>query len=139
MVTEPTRKHVLVVDDEPDFATLLRSFLTKAGYTVAMAHTTEDALAQARERRPDLITLDIHMPRRSGVFFYRKLMLDQAFHSIPVVVVTAVTRDNEMENLIKRLLETDDLPRPKAYLEKPVEGPRFLKTVRQAFASSDSG
>jgi len=140
MVTElRTEKHVLVVDDEPDFAALLRSFLTKAGYSVATAHNSDDALAQARVRKPDLISLDICMPRKSGVLFYRKLMEDQAFHNVPVVVVTAVTRDRGMINLVKRLLEPDELPPPRAYLEKPVEGPRYLETIQQVLASSEPG
>ena len=96
-------KHVLVVDDEPDFAALLRSILQKAGYAVAVAYTCEDAFAQVRRARPDLITLDIHMPRKSGVFFYRKLRADERYREIPVVVVTGVTRhDREMENIIQR-------------------------------------
>ena len=139
MVTEPgPERHVLVVDDEPDFAALLRSFLSKAGYSVATAHNSDDALAQARAHRPDVISLDICMPRKSGVMFYRKLMEDQAFHNVPVVVVTAVTRDREMTNLIKRLLEPDELPPPRAYLEKTVERPHYLETIQQALASSES-
>jgi CheY-like chemotaxis protein len=136
---EPTAKHVLVVEDEPDFAALLRSMLTKAGYTVATAYNCEDALAETRKHRPDVITLDIHMPRKSGVFFYRKLKADEAFRDVPVVVVTGVTRDKEMESLIHSLLEPGDLPAPEAYLEKPVERPRFLRTVQQALSSGRSG
>ena len=133
------KKHVLVVDDEPDFAALLRSILLKAGYTVAMAYTCEDALLQVRKTRPDLITLDIHMPRKSGVFFYRKLKADKKFLDVPVVVVTALTRnDKEMENIIHSLLEPDNLPHPAAYLEKPVDGPRLLEAIQEALSSSTS-
>jgi CheY-like chemotaxis protein len=79
------------------------------------------------------------MPRKSGVFFYRKLKADEAFRDVPVVVVTGVTRDKEMESLIHSLLEPGDLPAPEAYLEKPVERPRFLRTVQQALSSGRSG
>ena len=134
-----TSKHVLVVDDEPDFAALLRSILVTAGYTVTTAHDCDHALAQARRHKPDIITLDIQMPRKSGVVFYHKLKKDNAFRDVPVVVVTGLTHDKEMENLIHSLLEPDRLPPPQAYVEKPVDGPRFLETIEEALSSSASG
>jgi CheY-like chemotaxis protein len=130
-------KHVLVVEDEPDFAALLRSMLVRAGYTVATAYDCEDALAQVREHRPDLITLDMKMPGRSGIFFYRKLKADKAFRDVPVVVVTGLTRDDrDMENLIHSFLETEKVPYPQAYVEKPVDATGFLKTVGEAISSA---
>lgn len=128
-----TVRHVLVVDDEPDFAALLRSILTGAGYTVATAYNGEDAMIEVHERRPDVITLDMKMPGKSGVFFYRKLKADEALQDLPVIVVTALTRDDrDMENLIHSLLEPDNLPHPQAYLEKPIDEPLLLKTIEDA-------
>ena len=133
-------KHVLVVEDEPDFAALLRSILLKAGYTVATAYNCEDALSQVRQARPDVITLDIGMPRKSGVFFYRQLKADEKSRDIPVVVVTALTRnDKEMENIIRSLMEPENVPHPEAYVEKPVDGPRFLTTIKDVLRSSKCG
>jgi two-component system, OmpR family, alkaline phosphatase synthesis response regulator PhoP len=133
-----TSKHVLVVDDEPDFAALLRSILVTAGYTVTMAHECEGALKQARMRRPDIITLDIQMPRKSGIHFYHTLKKDEAFRDVPVVVVTGLTHDREMESLIHSLLEPDKLPHPQAYVEKPIDAPRFLATIEEALFSITS-
>ncbi|MBC8870250.1 MAG: response regulator [Planctomycetes bacterium] len=135
---QTTAKHVLVVDDEPDFADLLKSILAGAGYEVTVAHNSDQALDSARQCKPDLITLDIHMPRKSGVFFFRKLTEDEAFRDVPVVVVTGLTRDGEMQNLIRRLLDAEDLPSPRAYLEKPIEREHFLETIRQMLESSKS-
>lgn len=135
-----TAKHVLVVEDEPDFAALLRSILARAGYTVATAYNGEDALVEVRKHRPDIITLDMKMPRQSGVHFYRTLKKDHAFRDVPVVVVTGLTRDDkDMENLIRSLLEPENVPHPEAYVEKPVDEPRFLKTIQEALASSMAG
>ena len=132
-----TTKHVLVVEDEPDFAALLRSILRRAEYTVTTAYHCEQALSLARELRPDLITLDMQMPGESGPLFYRKLKADEALREIPVVVVTGVTQgDKEMENLVRSFLETEDVPRPQAYVEKPVDGPHFLGTIREVLLSS---
>ena len=132
-------KHVLIVDDEPDFADLLRSILVNAGYTVATAYNCEDALAQVRKTRPHVITLDMQMPRESGAIFYRKLKRDEQLRVIPVVVVTGVTRDDkDMETIVRALLEPDNLPHPEAYLEKPVDGPSLLKTIEEAMSTSKS-
>lgn len=138
MTGKPARRdHVLVVDDEPDFAALLRSILSSAGYTVSVAHNCEDALVAARKLRPDLITLDVGMPRKSGVFFYRKLKKDIHYRKcrkIPVVLVTAVTRDKEMERIIRIFVEADDVPHPQAYLEKPIDGPELLATIEETIS-----
>ena len=132
-----TPKHVLIVDDEPDFAALLQSILTKAEYSVSVAHSCEDALTEVHKKRPDIITLDIQMPRKSGPLFYRTLKKDEGFQDIPVVVVTAVTAaDKDMENLVHALLETDHMPHPDAYLEKPIEGPELLETLQKVLSSA---
>jgi CheY-like chemotaxis protein len=129
------KKHVLVVEDDPDFAALLRSILVKAEYTVAMAHNCEDALSEVHEARPDIITLDMQMPRESGAVFYRKLKRDKQLRNIPVVVVTGVTRDDsDMKTLVHSLLEPDNVPHPQAYLEKPVDGPSLLRTIEEALS-----
>ena len=133
----PTAKQVLIVEDEPDFATLLRSLLETAGYTVATAHDCDDAMVQARRHKPDMITLDIQMPRKSGVFFYRKLKADRAFRDVPVVVVTGLTRDDAvMETLIRTMLDPGHVLPPHAYVEKPIEGPSFLKTIEETLEAA---
>jgi CheY-like chemotaxis protein len=129
---------VLIVEDEPDFAALLASILIKAGYSVATAYNCENALLQVRNARPDLITLDIQMPRKSGAFFYRKLKADERLRDIPVVVVTGLTADKEMETLIRRFLDPDDVPHPEAYVEKPIDGPSFLRTLEGVLSVSRS-
>jgi CheY-like chemotaxis protein len=139
MSNDPTtQKHVLIVEDEPDFADLLQSILVDAGYSVATAYNCEDALAKVRTTRPHVITLDMQMPRESGAIFYRKLKKDEKFRDIPVVVVTGVTRDDrDMKTLVQALLEPDNVPHPEAYLEKPVDGPSLLKTLEEAMSAGN--
>ena len=133
-------KHVLVVEDEPDFAALLRSILVKAGYTVAMTYNADEAFSQVHEVRPDLITLDIQMPGKSGALFYRKLKADEVFRDIPVIVVTGLTRDDQdMASVIRSFLETENIPHPEAYVEKPVDGPRLLGTIQDVLGSEKHG
>ncbi|NIA01586.1 MAG: response regulator [Bacteroidia bacterium] len=102
---------------------------------MATAYNGEDALSQVRNARPDIITLDMQMPRESGAIFYRRLKKDEKFRNIPVVVVTGVTRDDQdMKNLVRSLLEPDNVPHPEAYLEKPVDGPSLLGTLKEILA-----
>ena len=129
-------KHVLIVEDEPDFAALLQSILTKGGYSVATAHNWEDALKELDNRTPDLITLDVNIPEKSGVFFYRDIKAHQRFRDIPVIVVTGLTRDDEeMESIIRSLMELEHLPHPEAYIEKPPESDELLECVENCLAS----
>jgi len=69
---------ILVVDDEQDVRTYLRTLFTKDGYEVVTAEDGDDALARARETHPDLIFLDILMPKRTGIMAYRRLRSSSA-------------------------------------------------------------
>jgi len=138
MTTNPeSARHVLVVDDEPDMVALLRSLLLRAGYSVAAALDANDAWMQVCERKPDVITLDIRMPRQSGALLYRKLKADPEFRDIPVVVVTATTvEDREMEHMVRTFLEPDHIPHPHAYVGKPINEHELLEAVSSALVLS---
>lgn len=127
------RASVLVVEDERDYAELLAAALEGGGYSVEYAVDGIDALERVRSRRPDVITLDIQMPRKGGVLFYRELKSNPSFSDIPVVVVTDITKDDrDMETFVKTFLEVEHLPMPDAYLEKPVDNQDLLRVVGDA-------
>ena len=133
------RKRVLVVEDEPDFAALLSSILMKAGYEVTTVFDGVSAMLRVHETRPDLITLDIQMPRKSGLHFYRQLKSHETYGDTPVVIVTGLTRDDrDMEILIRSFLEPENIPHPEAYVEKPVDEPRLLAAIQEALSASTS-
>ena len=128
----------LVVEDEPDYATLISEILQEDGYSVATASDGIEALGSVRKQRPDVITLDIQMPRKGGVEFYRELKSDPEFNEIPVVVVTGITRDDrDMETFVRTFLEVEHLPMPDAYLEKPVDDEELLRVIRDALRSEE--
>jgi len=134
-MTEETPKQVaaLVVEDERDYAELLATVLEGDGYAVEYAVDGADALERVRSRRPDVITLDVQMPRKSGIQFYRELKSDPVFVEIPVVVVTGITKDDrDMETFVRAFLEVEHLPMPDAYLEKPVDNDDLLRVVGDA-------
>ncbi|MHC4590261.1 MAG: response regulator, partial [Planctomycetota bacterium] len=82
-------KTVLVVDDEPDVREYLASILRDARFNVLTAADGEEALEIARRDRPDFISLDLVMPRKSGQKVLYELRKDKALSRIPVLIVTA--------------------------------------------------
>src|SRR6185503_15934422 len=86
---------ILAVDDTPENLEILRVRLEANGYEVATAADGEEALAAARKLAPDLILLDVMMPKRDGISVVRELKADPVLRTIPVVLVTAKsdTRD----------------------------------------------
>ena len=115
---------VLVVEDVPDERSFLVSVLEDAGYAVKEAADGAEALSAVAADRPDLITLDITMPEKSGVAVYRKLKTDPDLKDIPVVVVTGLS--SEFEQFISSRTQ---VPSPEGYVAKPVDHEELLRTV----------
>ncbi len=126
-----SKAHVLIVEGDPDFASSLQLLLMQDGYSTSVAHDGVDALDAVRKRIPELITLDVKLAKRSGLFFYRQLKTDDLLKDIPVIVISGLScRDPEMEAFIYTFLyEVDNLPAPQAFFEKPVEKYSFLRVV----------
>ena len=132
---ETNKKKILVVEDDRDFATLMVSFLTARGHSAVQAHSCDDGLEKVRAIRPDLVTLDLRMPQKSGLHFYRRMKSWDNFRDVPVVVVTGIMRDDrDMENLVRAFLEIDHVPPPDAYVDKPFEGREFVEVVESVLA-----
>ena len=83
---------ILVVDDDSNTARLVRLYLQKEGHTVMEAHDGEEGLAVAREKRPDLIVLDIMMPKMDGIEVCRVLRQES---DVPIIMLTARTTDED--------------------------------------------
>jgi CheY-like chemotaxis protein len=79
---------VLVIDDDPSVLDLMQRVCSKAGYRVITTRSGEEGLRLAREKKPDLITLDVIMPGMDGWAVLATLKKDEALSRIPVVVVT---------------------------------------------------
>ncbi|MGB8181196.1 MAG: phosphate regulon transcriptional regulator PhoB, partial [Stellaceae bacterium] len=81
--------HILVVEDEPALATLLRYNLEKEGFSVAEAHDGEEALLQLSERTPDAVLLDWMLPQVSGLEICRRIRRTPEWRGLPVIMLTA--------------------------------------------------
>ncbi|MEW5736021.1 MAG: response regulator [Thermodesulfobacteriota bacterium] len=126
-----SEKTILVVDDEPDVRNFLAAFLSDAGFTVKTAHDGVDALEKAFADPPDLITLDMVMPRQSGTRVMRELKKNEKTASIPVIVITAHARDELGSDEIKELNAFTAHLRPKYVMEKPVTPEKLTRSIAE--------
>ena len=84
-------KKILIVDDDPNIVTYLEDFFGDNGYETCSATDGSEALAVVKNEKPDLITLDLEMPEEWGPRFYRKLMKEEEFRKIPVIVISGLS------------------------------------------------
>ncbi len=110
---------ILVVDDEPQIVRLVRAYLEEAGYRVAIAYDGEEALYAARQEKPDLIVLDILMPRMDGLEFIRQIRREQ---DVPIIVLTA--RSEETDRIVGLEMGADD------YVTKPFSPRELVARVK---------
>jgi DNA-binding response OmpR family regulator len=89
MTEEPTRRVILVADDDRDIVDLVTIGLGRSGYEILQAFDGQEALDLALERVPDLCVLDVTMPCLDGYEVTRRLRVNQATQSIPIVLLTA--------------------------------------------------
>lgn len=115
-----SEKRILVVDDEPDVRDFLSTCLEDAGFQVETAIDGFDALEKIEQDPPDLITLDLLMPRISGIKLMRKLRRNKAWKQIPVIIVTAHAKDELGQKDLEDLYAEEVTPVPEHIIEKPI-------------------
>ena len=108
------RKNVLVVEDEPDFRSLIGSILEAHGYEISEASSMREAMEILQTKTIDLITLDLRMPKAnrkmraywfSGLHLYRQIKARDEFKEIPIIVVSGVMReDGDMNSLVRTFI-----------------------------------
>jgi DNA-binding response OmpR family regulator len=123
---------VLVVDDEPQIATIARDYLTRAGFTVAVAADGTSALDLARQNRPDLVVLDLGLPHLDGLAVARALRHDS---DVPIIMLTA--RVDETDRLAGFEVGADDyVTKPFSPRELVARGTPGLRRARHAPAAA---
>jgi CheY-like chemotaxis protein len=132
-MAETAAKKILIVDDEDDIITYLSTLLSDAGYDVEVARDGVEAMAAVRKGPPALVSLDITMPNKSGVRFYREMREDPTLRAIPIVIVTGVTNpwaSKAGKGTLQDFLSTrKQVPPPDGYFEKPVKRDAYLAKV----------
>ena len=119
MTANPAK--ILVVDDEPHIAELIRFVVSKDGYEPNVVHNGEDALRQAKEWGPDLIILDVMMPGMDGYEVCEKLKADPQTSAIPVMMLTALNMGENLEQALEKKADW--------YLTKPFDPAHLRKRV----------
>ncbi len=124
-------KKVLVVDDDPDVVTFNVTIVEELGYTPLVAKNGEEGLKIVKEEKPDLVILDVLMPRQSGIRLYRELKTDESLGQIPVIMLSAIAEKTFLRSQ-KALTEfgEDKIPEPEIYLEKPIEPEELGKIIK---------
>jgi DNA-binding response OmpR family regulator len=125
------RKRILVVDDEIYIVHILEFTLTMEGYEVITAGDGEEALRKMEQERPDLVVLDIMMPKLDGYEVCRRLREDEEFRMVPVILLSAKGRPIDRETGME--VGADD------YMVKPFSPRRLLEKIRELLARQELG
>ncbi|MEW5925446.1 MAG: response regulator [Candidatus Zixiibacteriota bacterium] len=125
-MTTPAERTILVVDDEEDVRSFLELALREAGFRVITAADGNEALEAVKKSLPDLISLDLVMPKKSGAKFYRELTKNKQWAKIPIIIVTGHARDDLGKADLKELTMSG----PGIYIEKPVRPERYVAAVK---------
>lgn len=117
-----TPKTILVIEDDPHGAELLQALLERAGNAVFRAADGEEGVRLAQERLPHLITVDVKLPKLDGYGVCRKLKADPRTKDIPILMVTGMTRTEDLEKGVAS--GVDD------FISKPINRLEFLARVK---------
>ena len=125
-------KKVLVVDDDLDVRKLVSKLVERGGYQAIAAVNGIEGMNIIKEDKPDLIILDILMPKQSGVRMYRELKTNEALRDIPVIVLSAIAPKSFFRS--QEILDEfagQSIPEPEAYIEKPEEPEELLELIKR--------
>ena len=125
-------KKILVIDDEEDTVIYLETLLQDNGYNTVSARNGQDGLEKVRSENPDLVILDVSMPEKSGMRFYKEAKSDPDLAQIPVVFVTGVTGYARDKDALRKFIGSrSSIPNPEGFFSKPIEREEFLKKLEE--------
>lgn len=121
---------IIVIDDDPDIVEATKIILESSDYEVISADDGDTGMEMIKSERPDLIILDIMMPKEDGDFVARALKKDPELANIPIIVITALEEKRKM----KIYLDEDWLPAD-VLMNKPIKPEELLKRVNGFMAA----
>ena len=121
---------ILIVEDNEKNLKLVRDVLQVKGFSTLEAGTAEDGITLAREHKPDLILMDIHLPGISGIEALKVLRAEAATAAIPVIAVTASVMQQDRKQITEAGFD--------AYVGKPINLKEFLDAVRAALEPKEA-
>ena len=114
---------ILIVEDDPKSLYLVRFLLEKAGFTVVEAGDGEEALEKAAEETPDLILMDMQLPKLDGYEATKRIKADAQLRHIPVIALTAYAMKGDREKTLAAGCSS--------YIEKPIDPTTFVEEVKK--------
>jgi two-component system phosphate regulon response regulator PhoB len=125
-------KKVLVVDDDPDVRSFVMTVLDENHYVPLVARDGVEGFEMIEKDPPDLVILDVLMPRGSGIRLYHKLKTTEKYKSIPIIMFTGITLNSFLKS--QKVLDEfkgEEVPEPDIYLEKPVDPEELAAAVKK--------
>jgi DNA-binding response OmpR family regulator len=122
---EESKKRILLVDDDPEIVETLRFALEAKGFEILVARDGNQGLAVAEREDPDLVILDMMMPKRSGFLVLEKL---RRTHAVPVRVIMITANEGSRHKAYAEMLGVDD------YIRKPFAMDRLVDSVNRLLA-----
>ena len=127
-------KKILIVDDEPDIVTYLGLLLKNSGYDVVSASDGQRGLELARAENPDLVCLDIMMPKKTGVALYQEIKTDPKLKKLPCIIISAYESAYSFRGqAFRRMVQDRSIPEPLRFFEKPIDVSSFLSFIDDFF------
>jgi twitching motility two-component system response regulator PilH len=125
-------KKVLVVDDDPDVRLFNTTVLEENGYLPIEAENGEEGLRMIKSEKPDLVILDVLMPRQSGIRLYRELKTNASLREVKVLILSGIAKKTFLRSQ-QALTEFGEIqvPEPEFYLEKPVDADVLAATIKK--------
>lgn len=118
-----TKQKVLIIDDDTDLITLLRTRLESAGYGVISANDGDVGILKVEKEKPDLVILDLRLPHLGGFWICKSLKSQDKYKNIPIIILTGVYKSEEEKKQTLKLSA-------EAYMEKPFEAKELLEKIR---------
>ncbi|HKL01682.1 MAG TPA: response regulator [Desulfotignum sp.] len=125
-------KKVLVVDDDPDVRSFVVTVLEENQFTPLVACDGVEGLEMIQKETPDLVILDVLMPKGSGIRLYHHLKTDDTLKAVPVIMFTGIALRSFLKS--QKALEEfkgEKVPEPDIYLEKPVEPQDLVDAIKK--------
>jgi len=128
------KKKILIIDDEPDIVMYLKILLEDHDYSVISASDGQAGFELAKQEKPDLMCIDIMMPRKTGVALYQELKTDKELKKIPCIIISAYESAYTFKGkAFRRLVQDRSIPEPLRFFEKPLDIPVFIGFIDDYF------
>jgi two-component system, OmpR family, phosphate regulon response regulator PhoB len=123
---------ILVVDDEMDIRTFISTLLESNGYKLRLAENGEQGMQKLKDEPPDMVTLDVMMPKESGIKMYRDIKTNPEYENIPVLIISGLAKKTFLHSQkVLDKFKNQQVPQPDGYIEKPPEPEELIAEVKR--------